>query len=261
LTDQRAELAATFQHPGVAKAYQHRPPYPDEVFDLLTGLITTTPRNVLDLGAGEGALARPLARRVDHVDALDISVAMIEAGKRRDGGDQPNLRWITGAAETAPLPGPYALVTAGASLHWMAPRPTLARLAGLLADQAYLVIVDHGYGHVPWEADLLEVIRRHSRSPDYNPDADLADSLVAEGLFEVVGRADTVPVPFRQSVEHYLERLHSTSSLAREHMTAGQAAEFGQQVRAAAGPHASSGILELSVVASLTWGWPVTSAA
>jgi SAM-dependent methyltransferase len=259
LTDPRTELAATFQHPGVAQAYQHRPPYPDEVFDLLTGLITTTPSNVLDLGAGEGAIARPLARRVDQVDALDISVAMIEAGQRRDGGDQPNLRWILGAAETAPVTGPYALATAGASLHWMAPRPTLARLADLLAEQAYLVIIDHGYGRVPWEADLIEVIRRHSRSPDYNIDADLADSLVAGGLLEIAGQADTAPVPFSQTVEHYLERLHSTSSLAREHMTAGEAAEFGQSVRDLASPHASGGILELSIVASLTWGRPVSA--
>src|SRR6201997_46993 len=56
-------LAAAFGHPGVARAYRHRPPYPDEVFDLLEGLITDRPRTVLDIGAGEGALARPLARR------------------------------------------------------------------------------------------------------------------------------------------------------------------------------------------------------
>jgi hypothetical protein len=39
------------------------------------------------------------------------------------------VRWITGTAGTAPLRGPYALVTAGASLHWMSWRPTLTRLA------------------------------------------------------------------------------------------------------------------------------------
>src|SRR6185437_12928782 len=48
-----------------------------------------------------------------------ISAAMIEAGRRRPGGDNARLRWLAGAAETVPLPGRYALVTAGASLHWM----------------------------------------------------------------------------------------------------------------------------------------------
>ena len=69
---------------------------------------------MLDIGAGEGALARPLADRVDHVDAVDISAAMVRAGRLRPGGTRPNLRWIVGAAGTAPLDGPYALVTAGA---------------------------------------------------------------------------------------------------------------------------------------------------
>jgi SAM-dependent methyltransferase len=99
-------LAAAFTHPGVAMAYRHRPPYPGEVFDVLDRLITDRPQTVLDLGAGEGALARPLARRVDHVDAVDISAAMVAAGRQRPGGQAPNLRWIVGAAETAKLDGP-----------------------------------------------------------------------------------------------------------------------------------------------------------
>ena len=112
----RDELAAVFAYPGVADAYQYRPPYPPEVFDVLERIAAGCPRDVLDIGAGEGALARPLARRFDHVDALDISaVAMAGAGRRRPGGRQPNLRWLVGAAETAGLDGPYALVTAGAS--------------------------------------------------------------------------------------------------------------------------------------------------
>ena len=70
----------------MARAYRHRPPYPDEVFGVLDGLITGRPRTVLDLGAGEGALARPLAGRADHVDALDISAAMVAEGRGRPGG-------------------------------------------------------------------------------------------------------------------------------------------------------------------------------
>ena len=57
---ERAALAATFTHRGVATAYRYRPPYPAEVFGILERLITDRPRTVLDLGTGEGALARPL---------------------------------------------------------------------------------------------------------------------------------------------------------------------------------------------------------
>jgi trans-aconitate methyltransferase len=141
---ERDELAATFRHPGVAGAYRHRPPYPAEVFDILGRIITDRPRRVLDIGAAEGALARPLAGRVDHVDAMDISPAMVRAGRRRPGGTRPNLRWILGAAETAPLDGPYALVTAGASLHWMSWRPTLTRLAAAMTPHAFLELMTAG---------------------------------------------------------------------------------------------------------------------
>ena len=160
----RDDLAAAFAHAGVAGAYRHRPPYPPEVFDVLGRLITDRPRTVLDIGAGEGALARPLAALADHVDAVDISAAMVEAGRRRPGGRRANLRWILGAAESAELDGPYALVTAGASLHWMPWVQTLSRLASVMTGRAFLAIVEHGYHEVPWRAELTEVIVRHSRS-------------------------------------------------------------------------------------------------
>src|SRR5438445_13430345 len=95
------ELAETFKQQAVAEAYQHRPPYPDEVFDRLVALITDEPRRVLDIGAGEGAIARPLASRVEHVDAIDCSQPMVDAGRRRPGGDHPNITWQVNPIETA----------------------------------------------------------------------------------------------------------------------------------------------------------------
>jgi ubiquinone/menaquinone biosynthesis C-methylase UbiE len=249
-------LAGAFAHPGVADAYRHRPPYPPEVFDLLLRIITDRPRTVLDIGAGEGALARPLAARVDHVDAVDISAAMIEVGRHRPGGDQPNLRWIVGAVETVGLGGPYALVTAGASLHWMPWKQTLSRLAPAMTDNAFLAIVEHSHHNVPWRAGLTEVIVRHSRSAGYDPTFSLADALQAEGLFEIAGRATTAPVPFRQPLSAYVEQFHSTASLAREWMSAPEAAAFDAAVTEVARPHAVDGVLGMDIVAHLVWGAP-----
>src|SRR5918998_866070 len=118
-------LAGSFLHEGVARAYRHRPPYPPALFDALEALIVDAPRHVLDLGAGEGALARPLAERVDKVDAVEISPAMVAEGRARPGGDHPHLAGHVAAGESFALQGPYALVTAGQSLHWMDLRPTL----------------------------------------------------------------------------------------------------------------------------------------
>jgi SAM-dependent methyltransferase len=254
---ERERLAAAFGHPGVADAYQHRPPYPDEVFDLLERLITDQTRAVLDIGAGEGALARPLAPRVDHVDALDLSAAMVEAGRGRPGGRRSNLRWIVGAAETADLGGPYALVTAGATLHWMSWTPTLARLRAVMTPNAFLAVVEHGHHDLPWGAELTEVIARHSRSPGYDPGFSLVDALATGGLLEITGRAVTAPVPFRQPLASYVEHFHSTASLAREWMQADESAAFDQAIIDVVAPYASGGMLEMTVMAHLTWGRPV----
>jgi ubiquinone/menaquinone biosynthesis C-methylase UbiE len=253
---ERGRLAAVFTNPGVADAYRHRPPYPAEVFDILERLITDRPRRVLDIGAGEGALARPLASRVDHVDALDVSAAMIEAGRGRPGGRQPNLRWIVGAAETARLGGPYALVTAGASLHWMSWPQTLARLVPVLTGRGVLAIVDHGPRDLPWHAELEQIIARYSRSPGYNTTFSLTGELAERGLLTVTGRATTAPVRFRQRVADFVEQFHSTSSLAREGMPAEEAAAFDRAVTDLVRPYSAGGVLEMTVVADLVWGAP-----
>jgi SAM-dependent methyltransferase len=250
------ELAVAFTNPDVAAAYLHRPPYPDEVFDLLDRLITDEPRRVLDLGAGDGAIARPLAARVDQVDALDVSAAMLAEGAARPGGRAPNLRWVLGAAETAELDGPYALVTAGASLHWMKRETTLTRLAGAMTRSAVLAIVEHGPAGVPWQAEVGEVIGRYSRSPNYDRHFSLPAALSERGLLEIRGQEATVPVPFRQSVEDYVEQFHSTASLARCWMSAEESAAFDREVRAIIAGHADHGVLEMAVVASVTWGRP-----
>jgi trans-aconitate methyltransferase len=250
------ELAATFKQPHVAEAYQHRPPYPDEVFDRLVGLIKDEPRRVLDIGAGEGAIARPLAPRVAQVDAIDFSQAMVDAGKQRPGGDHPNISWQVSPIETASLDGPYALVTAGASIHWMPWEETFARIVPHLTPNAQLVVIEHGPVDEPWIDEVVTVILRHSRKQNHDPNFKVVDAIVERGLLDVTGTARTTRVGYRQTVTDYIERLHSTSSLARDLMPADEAAEFDAGVAAALRPYAKYGVLELTIEAELSWGRP-----
>ena len=74
---------------------------------------------MLDLGCGTGGLARHLVDIADHVDAVDISAAMMEQGKHLPNGASPKLIWTVGRAEEFKSKIPYALITAGDSLHWM----------------------------------------------------------------------------------------------------------------------------------------------
>jgi ubiquinone/menaquinone biosynthesis C-methylase UbiE len=249
-------LGGAFANPGVAAAYEHRPPYPAEVFDVLERLITDEPRTVLDIGAGEGAIARPLAARVDRVDALDISAAMVDSGRLRPGGERANLRWIVDAVETAELSGPYALVTAGASLHWMRWDEAMARLARVMTPRAQLAIVEHGPRNLPWQDELVTIIKRHSRNPDYDPRFSVVAALEERDLFVANGRAESSPTTFRQPVRDYVEQFHSTATLAREHMSAQEVSDFDGAVERIVRPWADGDSLELTIVANLTWGRP-----
>jgi SAM-dependent methyltransferase len=248
-------LAASFQHHGVAAAYAHRPPYPPAVFELLADLVTGAPRTVLDLGAGEGALARPLASRVDRVDAVEISAAMVAAGRDRPGGDRSNLIWHVTAVESLDLPGPYGLATAGASLHWMDWPRTFEVLGRVLAPGAMLAVVEQSYHRLPWQDALIEVIVRHSRNQAYDRGFSLPTELARRGHWEIIGRHETPPTEFVQDVGAYIEQFHSTSSLARELMPAEEARAFDTAIEALVDDYRRpDGTLSLPTTATVVWG-------
>ncbi|HEY0070521.1 MAG TPA: methyltransferase domain-containing protein [Chloroflexia bacterium] len=239
----------------VVDAYRFRPPYPEELFDVLTGLITGRPGNVLDAGCGTGPIARHMAGRVDRVDALDISGAMIEAGKRLPGGDHPNLRWTVGGMEDAPIEPPYALIVAGQSLHWMEWGIVMPRFARSLAPGAHLAIVNLKVATTPWSEGLLAVIQRHSTNREYQPYS-LVEELEMRHLFEKAGEVDTAWVPFQQPVEDYIGAMHSMNGLSRQRMTPREADTFDEEARSIISPHAHDGLVELQTSAGVIWGLP-----
>lgn len=72
---------------------------------------------VLDVGCGAGAFAGELARRVDHVDAIDRSSVMIGAAKQ---ATPDNVRCILGDVLTEPLAeGAYDAIVSISTLHHM----------------------------------------------------------------------------------------------------------------------------------------------
>jgi len=137
------EYGEQFKDYSMVEAYKYRPPYPDEIFEILDTLITEQPRHVLDIGCGTGAIARHLVDKVDRLDAVDFSQNMIEHGKKLPNGDNPHLHWIYGRVEDVTLEPPYVLVTAGASLHWMNWDVVLPRFREVLTPKGYLAIIGH----------------------------------------------------------------------------------------------------------------------
>lgn len=248
--------AAQFADASVAAAYRHRPPYPAEVFAVLAGLAVASPRAVLDAGCGTGDIARNLVGAVDRVDAVDPSAAMLARGRALPGGDHPRLRWVAGPIETGPLAPPYALVTAGESLHWMEWAVALPRLRDALAPGGFLALVGRDTPGLPWAADLLALIRRYTTNREYQP-YDLIAELELRGLFRKVGEHRTAPVPFRQTVAGYIESIHSRNGFSRDRMTDGAAVAFDAAVGDLLVPFCDDeGMLAMTVVGQIVWGRP-----
>ena len=250
-------VASAFEETSVVAAYRHRPTYPPETFDVLMGLLRDKPRHVLDVGCGTGFLARPLAERVDRVDAVDVSAPMIAEGKRLPGGDHTHLRWILSRAEDAALDPPYALITAGDSLHWMEWETIMPRFASMLTPSGWLAILTVEQLPAPWQVELMSVVRRYSTVRDYQS-FDLAQELESRGLFTRAGERVTAPVPFTLSVDDYVDSFHGRASFSPERMDSAELASFEGALRALVASHAEDTV-SLHIAARITWGLPQAS--
>lgn len=255
-----SEYAVPFQDRSVVQAYRHRPPYPPEVFEILVGLIKTEPgsaRHVLDVGCGIGYIARSLVEHVERLDAVDCSWPMIEEGQRLPNGDHPRLRWLYGRAEEVALEPPYALVTAGESLHWMEWNIVLPRFQEVLLPVGYLAILDHVMIPEPWSL-LGEILPRY-RTNSYAGPYDMLEALEEHGLFHKVGEKKTEPVPLVQAVEDFIESYHSRSGFSRERMGQAQAEAFDQEARSILLRTYSEGVIAFRVTGRIAWGLPASA--
>jgi len=252
----KAEVAESFADRTVVEAYRYRSPYPDGVFEALEGLLVEEPRALLDFGCGTGELARRVVGFAGRVDAVDASAAMIEAGKRLPNGDHPRLVWVHARVEEAPLRPPYALVTAGRSLHWMDWDVVLPRLHGTTTPHGCLAVVNSQTETSPWDDELRQLISRYSTNEGWRP-LDMIGALTERRLFEELGETRTPPEPWNQTVDDYVESVHSRSNLSRERMKPEDAAAFDAALRGIVEPHAENGVLQLRVVGHVVWGRPL----
>lgn len=253
--DARSFYAETFKDRRVVDAYRHRPPYPDEVFAILAGLLVDEPRAVLDVGAGAGDLARRMVEFAGRVDAVDFSESMIERGRRLPNGNHPHLHWIYGKVEEAQLSPPYALITAGSSIHWLEWERAFPLFRSVLAPHGSLALVYRRTLPMPWDANLREMRVQFTAQPSARGSR-VVEELEARGFFSRQGRRETAPVPFSQSIEDYIEGLHSRSSFSRELMGQQPAAELDRQIRDLLLQFHPDGMLPLQVVGTVIWGTP-----
>lgn len=245
-----AERADTFLLSEVAEAYRARPPYPAEVIDRIVDLAGEG--RVLDLGAGEGSVARRIVERVSSVVAVERSAAMIEVGRGLPGGT--GIAWQCEAAETFTAAGPFDLAVVGEAMHWFDLPVVVERLRVVLRPEAPLALVERSARHAR-TAEVVEVVERFSRAVDHDPAYDVADDLSAHGRWRRVGEFVPAARSFQQTAQEYLASLRSTSSLARALMTDEDNVAFDTAVLDAVRPITDAdGNLTLDVTARLVWG-------
>lgn len=247
------EYASQFKDQSIVEAYRYRPPYPIELFEILASLITDKPRTVLDIGCGTGDIARNLVERVGRVDAVDFSENMLRRGKQLPNGQHLNVRWINGPIEHVELHPPYALITAGESIHWMAWDIVMPRLQMMLTPNGYLAIVGRNAQPLPWYEEVSKIIPHFSTNKDFGP-YDTVDELTKRHMFEILGRCETAPIPFVQSVDEYIESFHSRNGFSRERMHKQDAAAFNDAMQKILASYQEDGKLTLSVFATVVWG-------
>ena len=194
-----------------------------------------------------------VARRVE---AVDFSEQMIEQGKQLPNGDHPQLRWIYGKVEEVPISPPYALITAGSSIHWMQWERAFPLFRSALTPHGSLALVYRRTLPMPWDDAMRTLRTQFATRRDQQRGSHVVEELETRGFFHRQGTQETAPVPFNQSIEDFIEGLHSRSSFSRELMGRQNAADLDGQVRDLLLQFHPDGILPLQVVGRVIWGTP-----
>ncbi len=249
------EYGAQFQDSAVAAVYRKRPPYPGELFDLLAALLPQPSRaRVLELGAGTGEIAIPFAGRVDRLDAVEVSEAMLGIAESQPGYEQ--VHWHRQSAESFSYPAVYDLVICAQCLAWLDWEVVFPRIAGSLDPQGWLVLVSQtALEDLPWHGELIRIIERYSTNQHFEP-YNLIDELTSRDLFEPKGKRSTWPVPFSQTIDDYIDSIHARNGFSRDRMTAKDAADFDAEVRELLLAHHPDGIIQGRNQADIRWGKP-----
>ena len=250
------DYGAQFQDAAIAAVYRKRPPYPAEVFDLLSELLPLPGQaRILELGAGTGEIAIPLSERVASVDAVEASAAMLAVARSQPG--QERVRWHSRSAEDFSYSSIYDLVICAQCLHWLDWEVVFPRILGSLDPAGWLVIVSQtALEDLPWLPGLQEIIARYSTNQDFQP-FDLLGELDDRGLFELRGRRSTWPVPFAQTIDDYIDAIHARNGFSRDRMTAEAAGDFDAEVRQLLRSHHPDGTIRGRNQAHIHWGRPL----
>jgi SAM-dependent methyltransferase len=219
------EYGDQFQDVGIVERYRERPPYQQNVIDILMAKLTQGAR-VLDLGCGTGEIAIPLSERGVIVDAVDPSSAMIE--KAKTFGAEAN--WHCCYAEDFSYEHTYDLIVTANSLHWMDWTQVFPLFKKSLTENGSLAIITGGdLTEFKGQTEVLKLVIEYSTNQDFEPFS-LTDLLVNVGHLKIEKSVEMNAEPFSQSITSYIESIHARNGFSIERMGSARAEEFDKKV-------------------------------
>ncbi|WP_219470974.1 class I SAM-dependent methyltransferase [Nonomuraea rhizosphaerae] len=180
------------------------------------GILRAVPEgcgDALDVGCGDGLLARKLAGRAKRVTGVDSSRQMIASARELAAG-HPDLTFVEGDFLTADLPAAgYDFVCSVSTIHHMDFESALTRMRGLLRPGGTLVVVGLARETTPadWAATIaaapvvrIAKVLRRARTPAGMP---VADPWMSYGQIRAAARRLLPGVRYRR---HVLRRYSLT---------------------------------------------------
>ena len=145
----------------MANDYDARPAYPEALIDEVTkGALASGPR-LLDIGAGIGHLALPLAERGLDVLALEPARLMLERLQLEAARRDVKLRTLHGTAEALPFDGPsFDCAVIADALHFLDVERVAEGLRRVLIPGATLVVITCGLAPTPFMREVQKCIAR-----------------------------------------------------------------------------------------------------
>ncbi len=133
----------------MAEVYDARPPYPAALLDAQQALAPG--RRILDLGAGTGHFALPLAARGFEVVAVEPARAMLTVLERTARARGVGLGTVHARAEELPFgSASFDLVLIADALHFLDVELTAAQIRRVLAPRGVLSLVTSEFADTPF---------------------------------------------------------------------------------------------------------------